>query len=96
MIGNLICYKRAGNTALGIVVDMFRYEGNRRSPGPINNCLVVSVEWVADPPVPPPPQLRPEHALGDIFEGDERYWPQDWQKRKWYRADIFKVISDGE
>ena len=95
MIGNLVHYNCAGSTSIGIITDMFRYEAAVPRPGlgPYKNTLVVAVSWVKqEGPVPQPLQPR---IPGDFFTGgDEEYWPIDWQKKKWYRADVFKVISN--
>ena len=94
MIGNLVHYNCAGSLSIGVITDMFRYEApkGRPGPGPYKNTLVVSVEWVKrEGPLPQP--LQP-NIYSEFSSSDEEYWPANWQKKKWYRADVFKVISN--
>ena len=94
MIGSLVHYNCAGSLSVGVVTDMFRYEAPapRPGPGPYKNTLLVSVEWVKREG-PLPQSLQPS-VYSEYTSSDEEYWPMNWQKKKWYRADVFKVISN--
>ena len=101
MIGSLVYYNCVGSKSLGIVTDMFRYEapGGRAFGALASNSLVISVEWLKkEGPLPQAvsPSTHPLGSHGFSVTGSESYWPIDWYKKKWYRADLFKVISNGK
>ena len=96
MIGSLVHYNCAESKAIGIVTDMFRYEAPKGRRMVDKNSLMISVEWVKFDPngkMPSPVYPHSSHVFGTH---DESYWPLDWDKKKWYNAQWFKVISGVE
>tara|TARA_R100000008_G_C3565123_1_gene158665 strand:+ start:910 stop:1209 length:300 start_codon:yes stop_codon:yes gene_type:complete len=96
MIGYLVHYNCGGSKAIGVVTDMFRYEAPTRRRMIEKNTLMISVEWVKiDPNGKMPAPVYP-HSSNVFGTQDESFWPLDWDKKRWYNAQWFKVISDVE
>ena len=91
MIGNLVHYNCGGSSAVGIVVDWFRYESKDPRRGIPPQTIVVSVEWIKKDKVMPQ-SIGPRDDW-QTCKSDSTYWPANWQEKKWYPLRHFRVLS---